>query len=43
MNLYTKQKQTHGHREQLVIPKVGDGQGVWGLQMKTVIFRMDKQ
>ena len=34
MNLSTKQKQTHGHREQIGCQGQGmkkDGQGVWGL------------
>ena len=48
MNLPTKQKQTYGHREQIYVCQGGgerkwDGLGVWGWQMQTVTFRMDKQ
>ena len=48
MNISLKQKQTHIHREQIV---VGKGGGVWGReglgvqdkQMQPSIYRMDKQ
>ena len=55
MNLSTKQKQTHSHREQTHKHKeqtcgsLGgkgrewDGWGVWGWQMQTITFRIDKQ
>ena len=48
MNLSTKQKQTHRHREQTSGCQGGggmewDGLGVWGLQIQTITFRMDKQ
>ena len=48
MNLSTKQKQTHGHREQTYgchggVGKKWDGWGVWGWQMQTITFRMDEQ
>ena len=50
-NLSTKQKQTHRHREQTSgCPGEArggggkwDGQGVWGSEIQTIIFRMDKQ
>ena len=48
MNTSLEQKQTHIHREQIVVAK---GEGVWGReglgvqdrQMQTSIYRMDKQ
>ena len=49
MNLSTKQKLTHRHREQTcgcqgVWGGGKDGVGVWGWQMQTITFiRMDKQ
>ena len=48
MNLSTKQKQTHRHKEGLVVAKGEgrwgrDGVGVWDLQIQTSINRMDKQ
>ena len=48
MNLSRKQKQTHRHREQTYGCQGGagrerDGLGVWGWQIQTVTFRMDKQ
>ena len=48
MNLSTKQKQTHRHREQTCGCQGGggwarDGLGVWDQQMQTIIYRMDKQ
>ena len=49
MNLSTKQKQTHGHREQTCsVTKVEGkqgrvGLGVWDRQMQTIMYRMDKQ
>ena len=47
VNLPTKQKQTHRHREQTCGCQgrgvERDGQGVWDQQMQTVIYRMGKQ
>ena len=48
MNVSTKQKQTHRHREETFsCPGAGerewDGLGVWGQQMQTIIYIMDKQ
>ena len=45
MNLSTKQKQTHRHREQSCgCQGVGrDGLGAWDWRMQTIIYRMDKQ
>ena len=47
MNLSTKQKQTHRHREQPCGCQDGvvrrDGLGILGQQMQTIIYRMDKQ
>ena len=48
MNLSTKQKQSHRHREQIFGCQEGggrewDGQGVWGWQMQSITFRIDKQ
>ena len=48
MNLSTKQKQTHRHREQTCgCQGEGgwgrNGLGVWDQQMQTSIYRMDKQ
>ena len=48
MNISTKQKQTHRRREQTCGCQGGggwgrDGVGVWGQQMQTSIYRMDKQ
>ena len=48
MNLCTKEKQTQGHREQTYgcqggRGKEGGGWGVWGWQMQTITFIMDKQ
>ena len=48
MNPSTEQKQTHRHGEQASGCQGGwgreqDGQGVWGQQMQTITFRMDKQ
>ena len=48
MNLTTKQKQTHRHREQSVVAK-GEGRwgreglGVWDEQMQPLVYRMDTQ
>ena len=47
MNISTKQKQTHRHREQTVVAKEGgkgrEGLGIWDQQMQTSIYGMDKQ
>ena len=48
MNISTKQKQTHKYREQTCGCQGGgewgeEGLGVWGQQMQTIIYRMDKQ
>ena len=48
MNISTKQKQTHRHREQTCDCQGGEGVrreglGIWDYQMKTIIYRMDKQ
>ena len=48
MNLFTKKKQTHRHREQIYGHQRGkegerDKLGVWGQQMQTITFRMDTQ
>ena len=47
MNLFTKQKQTHRHKEQTWGCLGGqwrrDGLGVWDQQMQTITNRMDKQ
>ena len=48
MNLSTKQKQTHRHREQTYgCPgggKIGrEGVGGWDQQMQSIIYRIDKQ
>ena len=48
MNLSTKQKQTHRHRELSCGCQGGSGQRrdgleVWGQQMQNTIYRMDKQ
>ena len=49
MNLSVKQKQTHRHREETCGCQGGgmetgrDGVGVWGYQMQTIIYGMDKQ
>ena len=45
MDRSTKKKQTHGHREPPCgCQGVGREQlGVWGWQMQTIIYRMDKQ
>ena len=48
MNLSIKQKQTYRHREQTCsCQRAGgrewDGLGIWGLQMQTITYRMDKQ
>ena len=48
MNLSTEQKQTHRHGEKTCGCQEGaerewDGLGVWGQEMQTIIFRMDKQ
>ena len=45
---FTKQKQTHRHREQTCGYQGGEqreqeGLGVWGQQMQTITFKMDKQ
>ena len=45
INLSTKQKHTHRYREQAGGCQEGcgrDGLGVWGWQMQTVSYRMDK-
>ena len=48
MNLFIKQKQTQGHREQTCGCHGGggggrNGEGTWGYQMQTIIYRVDKQ
>ena len=48
MNLSTEKKQTHGLGEQTCGCQGGwggewDGQGVWGQQMQTIAFGVDKQ
>ena len=48
MNISTKQKQTHRHREQTCGCQGGgvwerEGLGVWDQQMQTIIYRTDKQ
>ena len=48
MNLSTKQKQTHRHKEQTCgcqgEKRWGrDKLGVWGQSMQTIVYRMDKQ
>ena len=48
MNLSTKQKQTHRHREQTCGcqgrgGREWDGLGVGGWQMQTITFRINKQ
>ena len=48
MNLSTKQKQIHKHREQTCGwggggGKERNGLGVWGWQMQNITFKMDKQ
>ena len=48
INLSTKQKQTHRHREQNCGCQGGGsvgegGLGVWDQQMQIIIYRMDKQ
>ena len=48
MNISTKQKQTHKHREQIYGCQGGgvwgkDGLGVWDQQAQTIVYRMDKQ
>ena len=48
MNLSTKQKETHRHREQTCGCHGGggrewDGWGVWGWYVQTIKFRMEKQ
>ena len=48
MNLSTKQKRTHRHREQTCGHQGGGGWRrtgveVWDYQMQTIIHRMDKQ
>ena len=48
MNLSTKQKQIHRHREQTCGCQGGGKRGVgWtgslGLEIQTIIFRLDKQ
>ena len=47
MNLSTKQKQTHRHREQLMVTKEERGLGrdklgVWDQQVQTTIYKIDK-
>ena len=47
-NLSMKQKQNHGHREQIGVCQGGgvwgrEGVGGWGEQMQAFIYRMDKQ
>ena len=48
INLSTKQKQTQRYREQTWCCREGgerewDGLGVWGQQMQTIAFGVDKQ
>ena len=47
MNILMKQEQTHSHREQTCGCQGGvggrDGLGVWGQQMQTIIYRIDRQ
>ena len=47
MNLFTKQKQTHRHRNPTMVAEgqgwwVMDGLGILDWQMQTTIYRMDK-
>ena len=48
MNLFMKQKQTHGHKKQAVVTKgereLGrDKLGVWDKQIYTTSYKIDKQ
>ena len=48
MNLSTKQKQIHGHKEQIWGCQGGGGRewdklGVWGWYMPTIPFEKDRQ
>ena len=48
MNLSIEQEQSHGHEKRFLIAKgerayVGDGLGAWDEQMKTGIYRINKQ
>ena len=46
MNVSAKQKQALGHRDEICGCQGGGGRrgmGVWGWQMQTITFRMDKQ
>ena len=47
VNLFTKQKQTHRHRETCGCQGGGaqrrDGLGIWDQLMQTIIYRLDKQ
>ena len=46
MNLFRRQKQTHRHREQTLLPRRRGwrrhGFRVWDKQMQAIIYRMDK-
>ena len=47
MNLFTKQKETHGHRKQTYGYERGKGEGnklgVWDQQIQATIYKIDKQ
>ena len=48
MNIFTKQKQTHGHREQTCGCQEGgrwgkEGLEVWDQQMQAIIYSMERQ
>ena len=49
MNLSTEKKRTHGHGEQTCgwrtrgMGRKWDGLGIWGQQMQTTAFGVDKQ
>ena len=43
MNLFTRQKQTHRHRKQIMVTKgERDKLGVWDQQIQTTIYKTDK-
>ena len=47
MTLFTKQKQTHKHRKQLMITKGDrwkkDTFGIWDQQIHTTVYKTEKQ